>query len=65
MNIRETNKGNIKLVMSEEEFKALHALVDFPTLSDWNQIAVESHVNGDIVASVWNGVYEYHKSRLL
>lgn len=65
MNIRETNKGNVKLVMSKEEFKALHALVDFPTLTNWDTIAVENHIDKNVVADVWDGVHEYHKARLL
>lgn len=53
------------MVMSKEEFKALHGLVDFPTLTAWDTIAVENHVDKNVVTSVWSEIHEFYKSSSL
>lgn len=35
MNIRETNKGNIKMTLTPEQFRTLYVMVNFTSIGDW------------------------------
>ncbi len=56
MNIRETNKGNVKMVMTQEEFKALWGLVNFPRVEDWEGIAKECNAPEGTISNVWDEI---------
>ena len=54
MKITETAKGNIKLVMSREQAKALHEMLDNMTSDDYSHFTPYS----DEIIDIWETFYD-------
>ena len=61
MNIRETNKGNIKMVLSLEEAKALDKLLSEMTGEDYLKFLTTSSEFG-IICRIWDGLRDFTRA---
>jgi hypothetical protein len=55
MKITETAKGNIKLVMSREQAKALHEMLDNMTGDDYSHFTL----GHDEIMDIWETFYDH------
>jgi len=55
MKIKETEKGNIKLVMSREQARALHEMLDNMTIDDYSHFTSDY----DAIIGIWDTLYDH------